>query len=37
MKEQIKCCLCKEKRESLKQIDEKFYICGNCEKLLKKF
>ena len=37
MKEQIRCCLCKEKKEKLERIDKKFYICAVCKEKLKKF
>lgn len=37
MNGQIKCCLCKEKKEKLERIDDKFYICAVCKGKLKNF
>lgn len=36
MKEQRRCCLCKQNKDNLIQIDEKFFICVDCEKKLQK-
>ena len=35
MKEQKICCLCKQKKEKLKQVGENYYICVDCTKILK--